>query len=66
MTVCGCRLRPIDADLIERRVHADAASRDPAAAVEGWTATAAEILASWYVRIEVGGTVDDVWFVPHS
>lgn len=64
MTVCGCRLRPIDADLIERRVYADATRLDPARPADGGTATAAEVLAGLYARIELGGTVDDVLFVP--
>ncbi|WP_127508669.1 hypothetical protein [Actinoplanes solisilvae] len=64
MAVCGCRLRPIDADTIERRVYADTARLDPVAAADGSPATPGEVLARLYTRIEVGGTVDDVRFVP--
>lgn len=63
MTVCGCRLRPIDADTIERRVYADAARLVPALAAGRWCEPPAEALARLYARIEVGGTVDDVRFV---
>jgi len=66
MTVCGCRLRPIDADIIERRVYADATMLDPAWTINGFTETAAQVLAGAYTRIEVGGTVDDVRFVPRT
>ncbi|MDG4793674.1 hypothetical protein [Micromonospora sp. WMMD1082] len=63
MALCGCRLRPIDAGAIERRVYADAARLDPALAAGCWTEAPSELLARLYVRIEVGGTVDDVRFV---
>lgn len=63
MTVCGCRLRPIDADTIERRVYTDAARLVPALAAGRWCESPAEVLARLYARIEVGGTVDDVRFV---
>ena len=66
MTVCGCRMRPIDADTIERRVHADAARRDPALTASRWPELPAEVLAHLYTRIEIGGTVDDVRFVPRT
>lgn len=65
MAVCGCRLRPIDAETIERRVYADAVRRDPVSAA-GWSEAPAEVLAHLYTRIEVGGTVDDVRFVPRA
>jgi hypothetical protein len=66
MAVCGCRLRPIDADIIERCVYADAARRDPALTAVVWPNASAEVLARLYTRIEVGGTVDDVRFVPRT
>jgi hypothetical protein len=64
MSVCGCRLRPVNAVLIERRVYADAARLDPASAIGGSSEALAEVLTRLYTRIEVGGTVDDVRFVP--
>jgi hypothetical protein len=66
MAVCGCRLRPIDADTIERCVYADAARRDPALTAGRWPEPPAEVLARLYSRIDVGGTVDDVRFVPRT
>lgn len=66
MSVCGCRLRPIDADTIERRVYVDLARLDPASAAGYSPEKAAEVLARLYTRIEVGGTVDDVSFVPRT
>nr|GID89193.1 hypothetical protein Ade03nite_81170 [Actinoplanes derwentensis] len=64
MTVCGCRLRPIDADTIERQV---AATRNmlhaiPAAAGQSGPQTFTAIDGPG--RIEVGGTLDDIRFVP--
>lgn len=64
MSVCGCRLRPTDAATIERRVYADAARPDPASAIGGSLEAPIEVLTRLYTRIEVGGTVDDVRFVP--
>ncbi|GAA3342593.1 hypothetical protein GCM10020358_57790 [Amorphoplanes nipponensis] len=66
MAVCGCRLRPIDADTIERCVYADAARRDPTLTAGPWPDPPAEVLARLYSRIDVGGTVDDVRFVPRA
>jgi hypothetical protein len=66
MSVCGCRLRPIDADTIEHRVYADAARRDPALTAGPGPEAPAEVLARLYNRIDVGGTVDDVRFVPRA
>lgn len=64
--VCGCRLRPIDADTIERQVYADAVRLDPVMTAAGWVEAPAEALTRLYSRIEVGGTVDDVRFVPRT
>jgi hypothetical protein len=63
MTVCGCRLRPIDADTIERRVHA-AGNRvsEEAATVDQSALRTRDPFAGG--RIEVGGTLDDIRFVP--
>jgi hypothetical protein len=66
MAVCGCRLRPIDAATIERQVYADAVGLDPAMTAANWFKASAEILTRLYTRIEVGGTVDDVRFVPRT
>ncbi|MBX7267539.1 hypothetical protein KIF24_16880 [Micromonospora sp. Llam7] len=62
LSVCGCRLRPIDADAIERRVRAEAALAAPTLAGR-WSADPIEVLTRLYSRIEVGGTVADVRFV---
>jgi hypothetical protein len=66
MAVCGCRLRPIDADTIERQVYADAVRLDPMMTAAGRLEASAEVLTRLYSRIEVGGTVDDVRFVPRT
>jgi hypothetical protein len=66
MAWCGCRLRPVDAGAIERRVYADAARLDPHGVTDGETDPTAEMLTGLYARIEVGGTADDVRFVPRT
>ena len=66
MSVCGCRLRPIDADAIERRVRAQAALAVPALATGRRSACPVEVIARLYSRIEVGGTVADVRFVART
>ncbi|MEV4708336.1 hypothetical protein [Actinoplanes sp. NPDC049316] len=63
LSVCGCRLRPLDADNIERLVHAEAVSRALGAATLGRSVKTPEVLFHLYSRIEVGGTVEDVRFV---
>lgn len=63
LSVCGCRLRPLDADNIERLVRAEAASHTPGPAAPGRSIKPPEALFHLYSRIEVGGTVDDVRFV---
>jgi len=62
-SVCGCRLRPLDADNIERLVRTAAVSRAPGAATLGGSMKPPEALFHLYSRIEVGGTVDDMRFV---
>lgn len=64
LSVCGCRLRPIDADTIERRLQreaerVDTSSAAPAAAAQLDPETYQELFA----RVEVGGTVDDIRIV---
>lgn len=66
MALCGCRQRPIDADTVERRVYADAAALNPSLAAGSWVEMPDEVLARSYTRIEVGGTADDVRFVPRA
>ena len=66
MAVCGCRLRPIDADTIERRVYTEAARIDPGLTASRWPDALVEVLARLYSRIDVGGTLDDVRFVPRT
>jgi hypothetical protein len=64
MSVCGCRLRPIDAVTVERRVYAQAVHLVSPLATGRWRRRAVESLARSYERIEVGGTVDDVRLTP--
>jgi hypothetical protein len=66
MSVCGCRLRPIDAATVERRLSAQANHLVPPPATGRWHRRSEKSLAELYVRIEVGGTVDDVRFVPRT
>ncbi|MCA2216292.1 hypothetical protein [Jidongwangia harbinensis] len=67
MTVCGCRLRPIDADIIERRACAGAARLGPALTTGRWACEAlADVLGRLDTRIEVAGTVNDARFVPRT
>jgi hypothetical protein len=63
MTVCGCRLRPIDAVTVERRVYAQAAHLS-SLATDRWRRRTVESLARFCARIEVGGTADDVRLLP--
>lgn len=64
MTACGCRLWPIDAETIEQRVYADVTMLESARTADGQTDTTARLLTDRYARIEVGGTINDVRFVP--
>ena len=64
MSVCGCRLRPIDAAAVEWRVYAQAAHLVPP--VSRGRERAEESLARLYARIEVGGTVDDIRFISRT
>ncbi len=57
LSLCGCRLRPIDANAVERRVHAEAELISASSTVDGFSGVA---LARLYSRIEVGGTVEDI------
>jgi len=66
MAWCGCRLRPVDAGAIERRVYADAARLRPDGVTDGGAHPDVEVLTGLYARIEVGGMVDDVRFVPRT
>ncbi|HEX6076991.1 MAG TPA: hypothetical protein VFZ32_17235 [Micromonosporaceae bacterium] len=61
---CGCRLRPFDADQLERRVYAEAQRRAfgiNSAVTGDYLATLAVRLFAW---ISLGATPDDITFVP--
>lgn len=66
VSVCGCRLWPIDADVIEHRVHAEAAQAAPKLTAAGWAGSPGDVVMRLYERIEVGGTVDQVRFVSRT
>jgi hypothetical protein len=66
MAVCGCRLQPIDADSIESRVYSagQLTSHSPAADVN--TEGNSHPAVGRCIRIHVGGTLDDIQFLPPS
>ena len=68
LSLCGCRLWPIDADVIEQLVYAAVASTGTAAGLlnDSWANRPAEVFARLFIRIEMGGTVDDIRFVPRT
>jgi hypothetical protein len=57
LSLCGCRLRPIDADTIERRLQREAERVDTSSAAEELDP---EMYQELFARVEVGGTVDDI------
>jgi hypothetical protein len=65
-SLCGCRLWPIDADTVEQLVHATAAGTAEELIGDGWTRCSAEVFARLFIRVEIGGTVDDIRFVPRT
>jgi hypothetical protein len=64
MTVCGCRLRPIDADTVERQVLAARNTQHEMRAAAGQVGLPTLAVLDGRGRIEVGGTLDDIRFVP--
>jgi hypothetical protein len=64
MTVCGCRLRPIDADTIESQVLAARNVHHEMPTAAGQVGLRTFTALDGRGRIEVGGTLDDIRFVP--
>lgn len=62
-SVCGCRLWPVDADTVERRVFAVVASSAQVRADESEAGPPAEVVGRRFSRIEMGGTAYDLRFV---
>lgn len=56
---CGCRMRPVDAEAIERRVFEAVAIRVPALPPTDPAACHA-VYRTLLIEVTVGGTVDDV------
>lgn len=63
VSLCGCRLWPIDAAAVEQRVHAHATCGVPTTGSSRLPRFTAAVLRQFDLRIEVGGTVGDVRFV---
>ena len=66
LSLCGCWLWPLDASTIARRVYAAVEQAAPGLTADGWTGHPGDVLMSLFSQIEVGGTVDDVRFVPRT
>jgi len=66
VSVCGCRLWPIDAAAIEQRVYAHATCGAPASGSRRLTRSMAAVLSRFDGRIEVGGTLDDIRIMPRT
>jgi hypothetical protein len=66
MSLCGCRLWPIDAAAIEQRVYAHATGEAPASGSSRSPRLMAAVLSRCDVRIEVGGTLDDIRIMPRT
>ncbi len=65
-SLCGCRLWPTDADTVEQLVYAAAAGTLEELIGDGWTRHSAEVFALLFSRVEIGGTVEDIRFVPRT
>ncbi|WP_432832934.1 hypothetical protein [Dactylosporangium sp. CA-092794] len=63
VSLCGCRLWPINAAVIEQRVYAYASSGSSASEFDAAPAVVAAVLSQFGERIEVGGTLDDIRFM---
>ncbi|MEV4706756.1 hypothetical protein [Actinoplanes sp. NPDC049316] len=64
VSLCGCRLWPLDAAAIEQRVYAYATCGASASGFSASPALVAAVLGQFDERIEVGGTLDDIRFMP--
>jgi hypothetical protein len=60
LSLCGCRLRPVDAEAVERRAQAEAQRTGTSSAV---VPLGPEMFQRLFARIEIGGTVDEVRIV---
>jgi hypothetical protein len=63
ISLCGCRLRPLDAEAVERRVYAEASLTPPDLAATLTPDWRPAVLAHVFFRVEVGGTVEQMAFV---
>jgi hypothetical protein len=61
---CGCRLHPVDASELERRVHAEAQRRVFGTASALTDDQAVTLTARLFARITLGTTPDDLRFIP--
>jgi hypothetical protein len=66
VSLCGCRLWPIDAAAIEQRVYAHATCGAPASRSRRLPRLIAAVLSRFDERIEVGGTLDDIRIMPRT
>jgi hypothetical protein len=66
VSLCGCRLWPIDAAAIEQRVYAHATCGTPASESRRLPRLMAAVLSRFDERIEVGGTLDDIRINPRT
>jgi hypothetical protein len=66
LSLCGCRLWPIDANTVEQLVNAEVASAAAELIGGGWSSSPADVFGRLFIRIEIGGTVDDIRFVPRT
>jgi hypothetical protein len=57
LSLCGCRLRPIDADTTERHVRMETERLVTSSTAEKF---GPELFQRLFARVEVGGTVDEV------
>ena len=64
LSLCGCRMRPVDATTIEQRVQAQVAATTSTSLV-GSDVCAAVSIRRVVDRIEVGGTIDDLRLLRH-
>lgn len=63
VSLCGCRLWPINAAAIEQRVYAYATSGSSALRCGAAPEAEVAVLSQFRERIEVGGTLDDIRFM---
>jgi hypothetical protein len=63
-SVCGCRLSPLDALTVERLVLNAVEREVPALLARAVTRRPAALVRLVFAEVVVGGTVDDLSFVP--